>query len=643
MVALAWVTSIESTSGLKAVKLMERTNYSLIKKTISLTPTQKDFSVFLECRNISKVFHKSTMQPVTVIYEKTEGMWHFGVLLDANFVKRIAMILEWNGDVDNDGIPRYSHMEKEDFFGGGWKNHFRVKMISQPKEFKYVNLVRGMVPFDSIFRERLGIDGRYCASVLEPDKHPIPPHSSSSIFKIPDSHKQEPLLRKDVSIYPTKLIHIRKRARSRARTTGPSMPPWMVTPRCAYNTAWETYYVLDTETRKTVESRIKHLLAIPIINPQKKNEVKEFAYVTFASFRELTELSDLLDIPSFNVEAKKRAVTIVEFLVIEDVTKGVRFRLVEESDDMSNFQKVGEGMWYSPSSPMFVHQDIGLLLSFWLLERELHPGRLTHMFSLLLQATYARGFGSRHCTKVQGMNLFVGCHGSKMGSCTPTTPKEHVALSQYYRQHFRDMARPLLEKIICQLGYSAARFGSVGDSLYNLLCVDNELSPCRVALVTGGVTRGAQESNRVIGFCNTPHLDGTDKISGKRLAKIQEKISTGINIVKENNEVDSTLLEYANKFGKKNGFQVPTTCGYQWITKDQEHVDFYCYFINNGLKSAVRIADGVGHQFYAGSFSHHTSVCLAVVGGKVVLVDPEGSMNLFAWGKGSKKNEYPRD
>ena len=120
------------------------------------------------------------------------------------------------------------------------------------------------------------------------------------------------------------------------------------------------------------------------------------------------------------------------------------------------------------------------------------------------------------------------------------------------------MVRPLLEKIIHNLGYAAARFGSVGDPLYNLLCVDNELSPCRVALVTGGVTRGTQESNRVIGFCNTPHLDGTDKISGKRLAKIQEKISTGINIVKENNEVDSTLLEYANKFGKKKmGFRFP--------------------------------------------------------------------------------------
>ena len=58
------------------------------------------------------------MQPVTVIYEKTEGMWHFGVLLDANFVKRIGMILEWNGDVDNEGIPRYCHMEKEDFLEG---------------------------------------------------------------------------------------------------------------------------------------------------------------------------------------------------------------------------------------------------------------------------------------------------------------------------------------------------------------------------------------------------------------------------------------------------------------------------------------------------------------------------------------------
>ena len=67
-------------------------------------------------------------------------------------------------------------------------------------------------------------------------------------------------------------------------------------------------------------------------------------------------------------------------------------------------------------------------------------------------------------------------------------------------------------------------------------------------------------------------------------------------------------------------------------------MEFYRYFINNGLGTAVRIADGVGHQFYAGTFTHHTSVCLAIVNGKVTMVDLEGSMNLFAWGKGSSKS-----
>ena len=641
MVALAWVTSVDSHSGLQHITLHDRMNYSLIRQSVNLNPTQKDFTIFLECRNLAKVYHKGKLQPVTVIYEE-DSIWHFGVLLDADFFARKVLVLEWNGAIDYDGVPAYSYLEKENFFSGGWQDHFQVKIVMQPTEFKYVNMVRGMVPFDLIFRERFANDGCYCASVLEPDKHPIPPKTSGISLKIPHTTNQKNLLEDDVLQYPTSLVHIHKRPRSRDGKKGPKVPEWMVSPRIAFDTSWQTFYILDKKkTRLTVESKIKNLLAIPLLNPEQKQkelQEKEFAYVKFQTFRELSKMSGCLDIYSFNEEVKRRAVSIFKFLTVEDASKGVRFRLVKETDNMDMHKKVGEGVWHSPSSPIISHQDQGLLLSFWLLDRELHPGRLTHSFSLLLQDTYARGFGSRHRTQVNGMNLFFGNHGSRMGSCSPTTPTEHVVQCQYYRQHFRDMARPLLEKIIRKLGYTAARFGRVGESLYSLLCVDNELSPCRVALVTGGATRGTQQSDRVIGFANTPHLDGTDKIVGKRLAEIKEKLIAGRKLFELSPDVDSSLLEYAEKFDKDIGFQVPTTCGYQWITKENKPVQFYCYFINNGLGTAVRIADGVGHQFYAGTFTHHTSVCLAIVNGKVTMVDLEGSMNLFAWGKGSSKS-----
>lgn len=348
-------------------------------------------------------------------------------------------------------------------------------------------------------------------------------------------------------------------------------------------------------------------------------------------------MSGLLNIEEFNKEVMERAITILTLLAVEDAHKGVRFRLVGDCENINELPLVAEGIWCSKNSPLFAHEDKGFLLSFWLSERELHPARLTHTFCRLLLRTYLRGFGNRHCTKVKGFNLYIGCHGSQMASATPTTPKEHIADSQYYRQHYRDLARPFVEKVIRKLGYTAALFGSVGDPLYQFISFDNELSPCRVALVTGGASVGTQKGDRVIGFCNTPHVDRTDKISDGRQERLQERITLGQQLIKEHPEVDASLLNYAEKFGKVIGFQVPTTCGYQWITKNDKAIEFYCYFLSIGLRSAVRIVDGIGHQMYAGSFGHHTSACLAIVTGKVVLVDQEGSMNLFAWGKGSKR------
>ena len=132
MVALAWTTTIEG-SDIKALPLMKRCNYNDIKQQVKLTPPQKDFCLFLECRNLSRVFHKNCHQSVSVIYQRPNGTWHFGILLDANLVEEIVMVLQWNGIVDNDGIPKYAYMEKEDFFLQGWKDHFSLEMIIEPK------------------------------------------------------------------------------------------------------------------------------------------------------------------------------------------------------------------------------------------------------------------------------------------------------------------------------------------------------------------------------------------------------------------------------------------------------------------------------------------------------------------------------
>ena len=44
--------------------------------------------------------------------------------------------------------------------------------------------------------------------------------------------------------------------------------------------------------------------------------------------------------------------------------------------------------------------------------------------------------------------------------------------------------------------------------------------------------------------------------------------------------------------------------------------------------------DGVGHQFYANSFVHSTSVCLILVNGFVHFLSDDGKYNLFCWGGG---------
>jgi hypothetical protein len=214
-----------------------------------------------------------------------------------------------------------------------------------------------------------------------------------------------------------------------------------------------------------------------------------------------------------------------------------------------------------------------------------------------------------------------------------TTPKEEVKASQYYKNSYTDLARPFLERKLQLLGDVSTRFSREGDFLFGFLSGIGCNTPCEVDLITSGITLSTLEHNRVIGFVNTPHADRCDLKFRERVT-CQSRLDAASDKCSQIPRFDFSNLDYIRKVGDTIGYGRPTTCGYQFLTKDLEPVEFICYFLFNTLRVCVRIRNYVGHQFYAYSMVHHTSFSLVLKGGKVHFLSPNGEYNVFAWGKG---------
>ena len=80
----------------------------------------------------------------------------------------------------------------------------------------------------------------------------------------------------------------------------------------------------------------------------------------------------------------------------------------------------------------------------------------------------------------------------------------------------------------------------------------------------------------------------------------------------------------------------PTTCCYQHVIGsefDGKDVELKQYFICVGLGICIELSDLTTIHFFGHMFTHCTSVCLAMVNGKIHIVG-DGETNVFAWGKG---------
>lgn len=78
---------------------------------------------------------------------------------------------------------------------------------------------------------------------------------------------------------------------------------------------------------------------------------------------------------------------------------------------------------------------------------------------------------------------------------------------------------------------------------------------------------------------------------------------------------------------------VPTTCCYQHV-QDNNNFKFVQFFVMKGLGCCIPVEDPIGHNFYASTFVHNTSLCVAVHdNGNVYVSNKQLNLgNLVAWG-----------
>ena len=90
---------------------------------------------------------------------------------------------------------------------------------------------------------------------------------------------------------------------------------------------------------------------------------------------------------------------------------------------------------------------------------------------------------------------------------------------------------------------------------------------------------------------------------------------------------------YLDKWRKNLEYTKATTCAYQFISKEEDNIEFIQYFLMRGLGACVRQGSHTSHLFYAGLFSHCTAVPLFVKDNKIFFHD-NNETNIFAWGGG---------
>jgi len=132
-----------------------------------------------------------------------------------------------------------------------------------------------------------------------------------------------------------------------------------------------------------------------------------------------------------------------------------------------------------------------------------------------------------------------------------------------------------------------------------------------------------------------------DKLSSSELKEwIQE---TRVKSMESESEKVKRSQSYLLKLLSKKDFGLPTTCGYQLLSRDLslENHDLLAFFSMVGLGLAMPLEDGVMHHFMGSMFTHNTSLPLLLrkSDGKITCSNSDDNFLILGWGTSGGSKE----
>jgi hypothetical protein len=572
-------------------------------------------------------------------------------------------------------VPLFHNLNPADFNRDAVPKHFTPKTINLlcHPELRYLNQVMGPRPL--CMRKEIG-DDRFFKRVSEEDHCFVQSNDGPDIITLPQMKEWNFPMCSEVSSstvaapvlgpLPENVQDVTgqmpkyKRQRNRMFR----LPPYLkeanqVSQRLFDSHPFRTYYVPNLEGRTQLTTKPAFLWPLGGFD-----NTEEHHEVTFA----LLQKQHLLYLSSYSgrlspteMDAKVRGVCdgTIRLRDLGNVSTGVRIRVVDDAEmqEISSDSEAKAILLSSDfgSKPVHYrtrsgapHTDPGVMLSFWLEDKELHKaGSITMDLVSQIFGIVRDGYGTRGAVGSIGINWYLGQVTSSQANSSTLIAREDVGKQQYYRQEFKDSLRPQIEKMVHPLSLDASIFARRGDALVHGFLSgksnanqDNiSPTPCAISLVTTGRPGGAIKS-RYLAFASAPHLDPSDLYPGSKVKELEDKISKHehelvsslANMPTEQKRLVQRRLDYLTRFKLRVGLGTPTTCAYQFVAA--ANIDVLQYFILEGLGLCVRLTSFLGHSFYAYTFVHCTSICLMRKEGKVHFVmDDALKACVFAWGE----------
>jgi hypothetical protein len=653
--------------------------------TERIGPRSKEFSegkllgragvLYMECRSLQKLPPQS------------KGVLCVVKLLNRHFhpprrVYRLCIIwrldpstgtlqgISWKGAVATAGshrlFPAYHELSRTDFFTS-WKNHFE-KISFQYEghmEIQYLTQVYGPRPFE-VHPSPAKVnpnDGLFEASFEGPDVLSLPNTASLGFQKMDPVC---PIVGPPPHDCPDRLsngANNRRRARKRQKrleqNNTADIAPFLKRPNMKTfgEVLWREVYVEDGPGRLEGPEDQANTVAWPLLHQyisylERGVEPGSvyFAILHYNQFKALVDCNGLYGPEEMDRIVQERCLRVVPLQCINNAGAGTRIRLVN-TEELERHSQKGAARLYGSNRRCLsvgydenpIHEGPGIVVSWWLVEKNLHPHTILPRTTDLLQDCYGKGFGSRPRSSNLGLNLYTGKRMSDMNNPSPVEGPGRGKDAQYFRLNYVSLLQPQLEKLINSLSTAASLFARRGDPTTNFfLSPKDKRTPCSVKIVTGGQSKAKNPWKQVLAFANCPHVDAFDEYDEKHqnafIALLKVSLAKAWSLLHR----DSTELAYANSSARylqrvfdRVRFGTPCTCAYQHVIHPAwSGAVLYQFFMLDGMGHCVRLEHHIGHQFFAHTFVHRTSLCLVVFQGKVHFLSKDGMASMFAWGDG---------